>query len=141
MIRHFITTLLCLSLIFQNALAFGLASFSMQQAQAFTGDDIELICTGKHMRYISVSATELEGRFVFISPDFQDEFKSPPSHYVDCINSTLADIPQSIALAVDVTLVTKALRHQALQASIAQRPYTAFAYAAPHSRAPPHNIL
>jgi len=141
MIRHFITTLLCLSLIFQNALAFGLASFSMQQAQAFTGDDIELICTGKHMRYISVSATELEGRFVFITPDFKDEFKSPPPQYVDCINSTLADIPQSIALTADLTLVTKELRHHALQTRIAQRPYTAFAYAAPQGRAPPHNIL
>jgi len=113
----------------------------MQRAQAFTGDDIELICTGKHMRYISVSATELEGRFVFISPDLKDEFASPPSHYVDCINNTLADIPQSIALTADLMLVIKELRHQALQARIAQRPYTAFAYAAPHGRAPPHNIL
>jgi hypothetical protein len=141
MIRHFITTLLCLSLICQNALAFGLASFSMQKAQAFAGDDIELICTGKHMRYISVSATELEGQFVFITPDFKDEFKSPPPHYVDCTNSTLADVPQSIVLTVGVTLITKELRHQALQARIAQRPYTAFAYAAPHGRAPPHNTL
>lgn len=141
MIRHIITTLLCLSLIFQNALAFGLASFSMQQAQAFANDDIELICTGKHMRYISVSASELEGRFVFISPDFEDEFESPPPHNVDCINSTLADIPQPITLTTDLTLVTRELRHQALMTRIAQRPYTAFAYAAPHGRAPPHNIL
>ena len=54
-------------MLLQNALAIGLASHTMQHARGFVSDDIELICTGKTMRYISVSATELEGEFVFIA--------------------------------------------------------------------------
>lgn len=56
-------------MLLQNALALGLAAHTMQQARAFVGEDIELICTGKTMRYISISATEFEGEFVFVSPE------------------------------------------------------------------------
>ncbi|WDT85874.1 hypothetical protein [Alteromonas sp. 009811495] len=133
--RYTITTLLCLTLLMQNALALGLAAFSMQQAQAFTGDDIELICTGKTMRYISLSATELEGEFVFISP----ELLKAPAQSVDCTNGTLADLPQSDDIYTSDLVNIEGIRYQALVARIAQQPYTAFAYAAPLSRAPPRS--
>ena len=119
----------------QNALALGLAAFSMQQAQAFTGDDIELICTGKTMRYISLSATELEGEFVFISP----ELLKAPAQNVDCTNGTLADLPHSDDIYTSGLANIEGIRYQALVARIAQQPYTAFAYTAPLSRAPPRS--
>lgn len=131
--RYTITTLLCLTLLMQNALALGLAAFSMQHAQAFTGDDIELICTGKTMRYISLSATELEGEFIFVSP----ELLKAPTQSVDCTNGTLADLPQSDGIYTSGLANIEGVRYQALVARIAQQPYTAFAYAAPLSRAPP----
>jgi hypothetical protein len=56
----------------QNALAIGLSAYSMNKAhdQVDGGlSDIELICTGKTMRYVSVSASELAGEFVFVSPE------------------------------------------------------------------------
>ena len=133
--RYTITTLLCLTLLMQNALALGLAAFSMQQAQAFTGDDIELICTGKTMRYISISATELEGEFIFVSP----ELLKAPTQSVDCTNGTLADLPQSDDIDTSDLANIESIRYQALVARIAQQPYTAFAYAAPLSRAPPRS--
>lgn len=133
--RYTITTLLCLTLLMQNALALGLAAFSMQQAQAFTGDDIELICTGKTMRYISLSATELEGEFIFVSP----ELLKAPTQSVDCTNGTLADLPQSDDIDTSDLANIESIRYQALVARIAQQPYTAFAYAAPLSRAPPRS--
>ncbi|BCO20817.1 hypothetical protein KUC3_36740 [Alteromonas sp. KC3] len=133
--RYTITTLLCLTLLMQNALALGLAAFSMQQAQAFTGDDIELICTGKTMRYISISATELEGEFIFVSP----ELLKAPTQSVDCTNGTLADLPQSDDIYTSDLANIEGVRYQALVARIAQQPYTAFAYAAPLSRAPPRS--
>ena len=148
--RYTITTLLCLTLLMQNALALGLAAFSMQQAQAFTGDDIELICTGKTMRYISISATELEGKFVFISPERlknsperlknSPELLKAPTQSVDCTNGTLADLPQSDDIFTSDLANIEGVRYQALVARISQQPYTAFAYAAPLSRAPPSLI-
>ena len=68
-IKHLTALTLCLCMLLQNALALGLAAHTMQQARAFVGEDIELICTGKTMRYISISATEFEGEFVFVSPE------------------------------------------------------------------------
>ena len=88
-IKRLTALTLCLCMLLQNALALGLASHTMQHARGFVSDDIELICTGKTMRYISVSATELEGEFVFISPEL---LKAPVEH-VDCTNGTLADLP------------------------------------------------
>ncbi len=82
-LKRLLTLTLCLCMLLQNALALGLAAHTMQQARAFVGEDIELICTGKTMRYISVSATEFEGEFVFVSPELLKAApncsKHPPS--------------------------------------------------------------
>ena len=120
-------------MLLQNALALGLASHTMQHARGLVGDDIELICTGKTMRYISVSATELEGEFVFISPEL---LKAPVEH-VDCTNGTLADLPQMDNVPVDALVVISLVRYRALVSRLAAAPYTSFAFAAPLGRAPP----
>jgi len=120
-------------MLLQNALALGLASHTMQNARGFVGGDIELICTGKTMRYISVSATELEGEFVFISPEL---LKASVEH-VDCTNGTLADLPHIDNVSVDPTTVLSLVRYRALASRLAAAPYTSFAFAAPLSRAPP----
>jgi hypothetical protein len=36
--------------------------------KAQLGDDIELICTGAEMRFISVTKTQAAGKFVFVEP-------------------------------------------------------------------------
>ena len=120
-------------MLLQNALALGLASHTMQHARGFVSDDIELICTGKTMRYISVSATELEGEFVFISPEL---LKAPVEH-VDCTNGTLADLPHIDNVPADAWVVISLVRYRALVSRLAAAPYTSFAFAAPLGRAPP----
>ena len=133
-IKHLTALTLCLCMLLQNALALGLASHTMQHARGFVSDDIELICTGKTMRYISVSATEFEGEFVFVSP----ELLKAPAEHVDCTNGTLADLPQ-VDEPLHATLPLLSLvRYRALVARLAAKPFTDFAYAAPLSRAPPH---
>lgn len=117
----------------QNALALGLASHTMQHARGLVGDDIELICTGKTMRYISLSATEREGEFVFISPEL---LKAPVEH-VDCTNGTLADLPNIDNFPIDSMAVLSLVRYRALVSRLAAAPYTSFAFAAPLGRAPP----
>ena len=132
-IKRLIALTLCLCMLLQNALALGLASHTMQHARGLVGDDIELICTGKTMRYISLSATELEGEFVFISPEL---LKAPVEH-VDCTNSTLADLPHCDNVPVDSMAVLSLVRYRALVSRLAAAPYTSFAFAAPLGRAPP----
>ena len=140
-LRAPLIALLCLAMLLQNAMALGLAAYSMQQAKAFVSgyvggemsNDIELICTGKTMRYISVSATELAGEFVFVPlDDLQGHAES-----IDCTNGTLADVPQIDDVFSQQSIKTSFVRYYALAMRIAQQPYTAFAYAAPHGRAPP----
>ncbi|GFD83013.1 hypothetical protein KUL118_58750 [Tenacibaculum sp. KUL118] len=132
-IKHLTALTLCLCMLLQNALALGLASHTMQNARGFVGDDIELICTGKTMRYISVSATALEGEFVFISPEL---LKASVEH-VDCTNGTLAELPHIDNVPVDPTTVLSLVRYRALASRLAAAPYTSFAFAAPLGRAPP----
>ena len=132
-IKHLTALTLCLCMLLQNALALGLASHTMQHARGLMGDDIELICTGKTMRYISVSATELEGEFVFISPEL---LKAPVEH-VDCTNGTLADLPHIDNVPADAWVVISLVRYRALASRLASAPYTSFAFAAPPGRAPP----
>ena len=132
-IKRLIALTLCLCMLLQNALALGLASHTMQHARGLVGDDIELICTGKTMRYISLSATELEGEFVFISPEL---LKAPVEH-VDCTNGTLADLPHIDNAPVDSMAVLSLVRYRALVSRRAAAPYTSFAFAAPLGRAPP----
>jgi hypothetical protein len=131
----------------QNALALGLAAFSMQQAQLLASEDIELICTGKNMRYISVSQTQLKGEFVYVhldSPDFPaltDTLNTldPLDHsqHIDCTNGTLADLPSSDSSISYYAIDTLFVRYKALETRLKQQPYTAFAYSAALSRAPP----
>ncbi|MEQ3638152.1 MAG: hypothetical protein ABNH03_00225 [Alteromonas sp.] len=125
----------------QNALALGLAAFSMQQAQLLVSEDIELICTGKNMRYISVSQTQLKGEFVYVSldsPDFpalSDTLDS--SQHIDCTNGTLSDLPSSDSFVSYDAVNTLFVRYKALETRLQRQPYTAFAYSAALSRAPP----
>jgi hypothetical protein len=125
----------------QNALALGLSAFSMQQAQLLASEDVELICTGKSMRYISVSQTQLKGEFVYVSldsPDFPaltDTLDS--SQHIDCTNGTLADLPLSDSGVFHDAANALFVRYKALETRLHQQPYTAFTYSAALSRAPP----
>lgn len=120
-------------------MALKLAAVTMEKAQQLTtelndsSNDIELICTGSTMRWISLSATEHAGEFVYVSVDIS---KVPVEH-IDCTNSLLSDLPNAVT-APDLSLpLITFVRFNNLATAIAQRPYTAYAYAAPLSRAPP----
>ena len=120
----------------QNALAIGLAAYSMDNAQNRVGSetpDIELICTGKTMRYVSVSASELAGEFVFVSPEL---VKTSPQS-IDCTNGTLADLPSYTSVNYDLQVSVLFQRFYALTESLVRRPYTAYPYTVPIGRAPP----
>ena len=135
-IKTLITFSVCMVLLMQNALAIGLSAYSMNKAheQVDGGlSDIELICTGKTMRYVSVSASELAGEFVFVSP----ELVNTPPQNIDCTNGTLADLPSYTSVKYDLQVSVLFQRFYALTESLVQRPYTAYPYAAPIGRAPP----
>ena len=132
-LSSFIAFLVCFTLMLQNAMALGLASYSMEKAHRYAGNDVELICTGKTMRYISLSQTEALGEFVFISPAVLDA----PAEHVDCTNSVLADVPQTDNVHVSSLASLPLVRYRALVQRIAQHPYTLFPFAAPLGRAPP----
>jgi len=133
-LSSFISFLVCFTLLLQNAMALGLASYSMEKAHRIAGNDVELICTGKTMRYISLSQTDALGEFVFINPDVLNA----PAEHVDCTNGVLADIPQTDDVYKSSIASLPLVRYRALVQRIAQRPYTLFPFTVPLGRAPPH---
>ncbi|MFC3092797.1 hypothetical protein DRW07_01085 [Alteromonas sediminis] len=101
--------------------------------------DIELICTGSTMKWVSVSKTQAAGQFVFV--DFQPDNSDHPSPLLDvtCPVATLADNQSQINITIDTIQITN-LIFLAIVESLYQRPYTLFAYRKSQPRSPPVSI-
>ncbi|MCC2617137.1 hypothetical protein LJ739_12865 [Aestuariibacter halophilus] len=96
--------------------------------------DIELICTGTTMKWVSVSQSQLAGEFVYVEA---------PAVVADidldnlCPMQLQGELPSGLTPApvaqLDITLT-----YQVQQARLLAHPYTFFAYQHGQSRAPPH---
>ena len=98
-----------------------------------TQGDIELICTGTQMKWISLSLTQEIGSFVYV--EAPEEFDDTSFEHL-CPVGAFADIQPFDELSRTGVLITFQV-FQALISRINQRPYTLFAYQNPLSRAPP----
>ena len=101
--------------------------------QANTTGDIELICTGAQMKWISLSLTEELGRFVFV--DAPDDYSDIALDNL-CPQGTLADHKFASDTSGHTGLIQFVVFRQFI-ARLLQRPYTFFAYQKALSRAPP----
>lgn len=104
----------------------------LQAVQQQTFDDAELICTGKQMKWISVSLSYQASQFVFI--DAPEE--APEVNHL-CPNETLTE-PNHLLATNSVTVLQQYVSYRAKVSQLVQRPYTAFPYTHAQTRAPPH---
>ncbi len=107
-----------------------------QQLSNITGKlskDIELICTGSDMKFISLSLSELQGEFVFVdAPEDID-----PQQLADaCPVIAMSDIKIDMDIAMH-DIATHFVRFKAIASQLAQGPYTAYNFRTALSRAPP----
>lgn len=108
------------------------ASWQMQQAQAWQSDDIVLICSGRSMQWVSLSATEQAGHFVYVDPP--DDAPAQFSEF-SCTSACLMDMPYTPQQSAEYCI--EQIAYVAKQQRLLQRPYTAFPYQKALSRAPP----
>lgn len=105
----------------------------LSRIKAMMPDDIELVCTGNQMKWISLSQTEQARRFVFVDPPVEtqdyDAQQLCPNHYSNDLNHELA--------LQSAQLNEQFVAYKALVQTLVQQPYTSFAYASSFSRAPP----
>ncbi|WP_111978338.1 hypothetical protein [Algibacillus agarilyticus] len=108
------------------------AAIQTQQAQAYQNDDLVLICTGNKIKWLSLSATQAQGHFVYV-----DAPTDAPSnlHQIDCSWGLLAEPAYQDTQQLQTTL--QLVAYKALLLNHYQQPYTTFAYQTAESRAPP----
>ena len=124
---------LCLVLALQGTFAVVVQHDRLANVQASTTGDVELICTGAEMKWISLPLTEELGQFVFV--EAPEEFADLPLDNL-CPEGALADAQSAYGLVSQAVLV-QFHRYQGYAASLLQRPYTLFPYQKAQSRAPP----
>lgn len=96
-------------------------------------NDIELICTGKEMKWISLSKTAQSNHFVFVNVPLEAldiEIKNL------CPDNVLSDFKNIIA-ALEHDGLVQFVSYRARLVRLAQQPFTAYPYQKAHSRAPP----
>jgi hypothetical protein len=96
-------------------------------------NDVELICTGKEMKWISLSKTAQSNHFIFVdAPEeaFDIDIKNLcPDNVLSDFKSTIANLDQD-GLAQFVSYRAKLVR-------LAKQPYTAYPCQKALSRGPP----
>ena len=110
------------------------AMINTQQLQAIqqqTFGDVELICTGKQMKWVSLSLSFQANQFVYVDAPEQ----APEVNHL-CPNETFTE-PSHLITTAGVTLLHRFVSYRAKIAQLIQRPYTAYPYQTAQSRAPP----
>jgi hypothetical protein len=119
-------------MVFNGTVAVIGSAWAVNNAQQYATDDAMMICTGSEFKWISTEDYFSSGEMVFVDPPTN----APTSlENLDCSFSYLAeqfidntDLPPQVdfGIAYDATALT-----------LAQRPYTSFAYLNAQTRAPP----
>lgn len=125
------TPLLLLLFILNNlSLAFA-TSQHLAQARSFSDEDKVLICTGRDMKWVSMSASWQAGTFVFVDApeDLPQELKS-----IKCGDLFTQDLK---TFAFSAKLIAAQLNTPDLIAQRLSAPYLQAQYAKALSRAPP----
>jgi hypothetical protein len=96
-------------------------------------NDIELICTGKEMKWISLSKTAQTNHFVFVNAP-EEAFDIDIKNL--CPDNVLSDF-KNIIPPLDHDGLAQFVSYRARLVRLAQQPYTAYPYQKAHSRGPP----
>ena len=95
-------------------------------------NDIELICTGKEIKWISLSKTAQSNHFVFVNAP-EEAFDIDITNL--CPDNVLSDFKNIIA-TLDHEGLVQFVSFRARLVRLAQQPFTAYPYQKSHSRAP-----
>ncbi|WP_426369053.1 hypothetical protein [Pseudocolwellia sp. HL-MZ7] len=128
------SALILFVLIFNSTFSVVVAAYNTDQAQSYATKDAVLICSGTSFKWMSKSAFIDQGIILYV-----DEPKDIPSEYhqIKCSYSYLIDHhTYELSSLLDVQI--SEIKYRALVLTIAQRPYTSFAYSTALSRAPPY---
>jgi len=128
--------LLCLLLAVQSGIAAFIQNDKIVHLNETAPADLELICTGSSMKWISVSQTQLAGHFVFVDFAKEDQQTHTPSLDTHCPVALIADAQSKatfyLAVFEPVSVILKAITQH-----LYQRPYTLFPYRKAQPRSPP----
>jgi hypothetical protein len=127
--------LLCLVLLLQGGVRLLANAQQLTQLRSQNFNDVELICTGSTMKWISVSLTEQANQFVFV--DAPEEANTADVSKL-CPNNLLADGKKAVDNLVQFELV-QLVSYTAQVSKLNQQPYTAYPYQKALSRGPPIN--
>ncbi len=125
--------LLCTILLLQGGLRLLVNGQQLANLRLQSFNDIELICTGKQMKWISLSKTAEFQHFVFV--DAPEEAQDIDMKNL-CPESVLSDFKNSLA-TLEQDGLTQFVSYRAKIARLAQQPYTAYPYQKAFSRGPP----
>lgn len=102
-----ILLMLIVVLFAQHGMALLATNYKVANAKALNSDDLTLICSGKRMKWISLSQTEKKGYFVFVEPHWvAPDLISKADNGVDVIPNN-AELQQSIADSIEVDCINK----------------------------------
>ena len=122
----------------QNGLAVFAQNDQLSTLKSSAPEDLELICTGSEMKWISLSQSHTLGQLVFV--DFEGDSTTDYSMDVACPDGLLSDKPSFMGTPnVDLAAHFVAYAHYIIQ--LYQRPYTLFAYLTAQPRSPPRFLL
>ncbi|WJG10677.1 hypothetical protein [Aliiglaciecola sp. LCG003] len=131
--KHKLCYVLCLTLLLQGGLRLLLNGQQLEQLRLQSFNDIELICTGKEMKWISLSQSNQFNHFVFVdAPEEASEF---PIENL-CPDKVMSDFKNALAMQSH-SVLSQFVSYTARLERLAQQPYTAYPYQTAHSRAPP----
>lgn len=122
-----------MTLFLQGGLRLLLNGQQLAQLRLQSFNDIELICTGKEMKWISLSKTAQSNHFVFVNaPEEADDINIANL----CPESVLSDFKNTITAQAHNAAI-QYVSYRARIDRLAQQPYTAYAYQKSLSRGPP----
>lgn len=126
--------ILCLLIALQSSFVSLVQSAQLASLKTSVPDDVELICTGSTMKWVSISQSEAAGKLVFVELNTSD--KDDLLLEMACPGSKYADNPSQLSLAASIANLEIATS-SSYQLALYQRPYTAFAYVTAQPRSPP----
>jgi hypothetical protein len=120
-------------MLLQGGLRLLLNGQQLAQLRLQSYNDIELICTGKEMKWISLSKTAQSNHFVFVNAP-EEAFDTNLKNL--CPGKVLSDFKRT-TVTLEQYGLAQFVSYRARLVRLAQQPYTAYPYQKALSRGPP----
>lgn len=134
--RHALTMLLCVLLLLSQAMTTWVAQQAVTRLTSGLPDNIELLCTGSSMKFVSISESLALGQFVYV--DLPEHTQQSADFWCDTVNA-IFDHEKYEPLTLPYLSASQ--RYAALLQRRLQQPYTAFAYTTAQPRSPPFSLV